>query len=210
MIAKSEKEASIMKNGRTLIVFVGIMICALAPVLTFAKTCSAMSPDMFMGEFSLGGIWIGMPYEELVGHYGEPQRTEKGNTEMVKKRLYYGNSVEISLGYTAPQRDTVIGISVGADNGWATPAGVRVGMSRRNVRGLYGTPDSVTSPNRHNAFYTDTYVYKEKRPAGFWRGRPMEEMTSRSIQVFYATSGGDSVVRKITIFKEEFGPYPAG
>lgn len=95
---------------------------------------------------ALGGITSGMTQEDIEGIYGpadvlipyELNRTEGGYVS----KLGYGKTVVIWMGgASASSTPKVEIIVVSANNGFATPEGIHVGSTSREVIQAYGQPD---------------------------------------------------------------------
>ena len=98
-------------------------------VAVFSNVCLAYTPL----EFSLGGLSLNNTYSDVMRMYGTPTRNLGGYSQMVSKVIFYGSNVEIGfLG------EKIRYIVTTADNGWATPAGVHVGMYFDEVAKIYG------------------------------------------------------------------------
>lgn len=89
-------------------------------------------------QVALGGIPMGAPMSYVRSIYGEPDRTESKHAyKTTVYDYYYGNGVHIySMG-----TDRANVINVTANNGWATPAGVTVGMDESIITQIYGPAD---------------------------------------------------------------------
>ena len=106
-----------------------IFAVAILAVAIFSNVCFAYTPL----EFSLGGLTLNNTYSDVIKMYGEPTRKLRGYSQMISNVIMYGSNVEIGfLG------DKVRYIVTTADNGWATPAGVHVGMYFDEVAKIYG------------------------------------------------------------------------
>ncbi len=104
----------------------------IATVLTLAlisSSCLAMK----LSEFSLGGMSLNMTYDEVIKIYGQPTQILNGYSQLVSKVVTYGDNVEI--GFLGNKVRYVV---TKANNGWKTPAGVRVGMTLAEVLEIYG------------------------------------------------------------------------
>ena len=106
-----------------------ILLTTLIAMAIFSNVCFAYTPL----EFSLGGLTPNNTYSDVIKMYGEPTRKLNGYSQMVSNVIMYGSNVEIGfLG------DKIRYIVTTADNGWATPAGVHVGMYFDEVAKIYG------------------------------------------------------------------------
>ena len=108
-----------------------IFAVAVLIVAIFSNVCFAYTPL----EFSLGGLSLNNTYSDVMRIYGTPTRNLGGYSQMVSKVIFYGSNVEIGfLG------EKIRYIVTTADNGWATPAGVHVGMYFDEVAKITGFP----------------------------------------------------------------------
>lgn len=121
-----------------------------------------------LNSAALGGIASGMTQEDIESIYGpadvlipyELNRREGGYVS----KLGYGNTVVIWMGgasaYATPKVEIVV---VSANNGFATPEGIHVGSTSREVIEAYGQPDFDYS-NRGNTIargnHVKTLMYK--------------------------------------------------
>lgn len=113
-------------------------------------TCVASAAGRIsMSEVSLGGISIGSSMDYVRSVYGEPTKIKTDKTPYQSWSYYrYGNSVELAV---LDNDNTVHEIQVTANNGFATPAGVTVGMDRNTLYSVYGRP---MSSNSTGCFYS--------------------------------------------------------
>lgn len=104
-------------------------------------------------QAALGGIPSGASMDYVRSIYGNPDRAvpESYGGKYTPYLYYYGTGVMIY--------DSGVGranvITVTANNGWATPAGVTVGMSEMVLNDVYGPANSV---DYHNG--TTIYSYQ--------------------------------------------------
>lgn len=123
-----------------------MVLTAIMLVLSIAY-CSAAVPE---SELSLGGIYYQAPKSYVEGIYGSP--TSIGHGGYYEDIWRYGESV--SIGFV---HNKVRNISVRANNGFATPAGVTVGMKRSTVYKIYGNP--LNSDNTFMYYRTERSKY---------------------------------------------------
>ena len=169
--------------------------------------CGAMSPSKFLGELSLGGIWLDMPYKDVISMYGEPTRIEKGKGQLVRYTLFYGDSVEINIGKADGGK--VIGVKSKANNGWSTPSGLHVGMPlpANLAEDIFGQPTLIERENQNRPWVNYVYIHRETIPAGYGaNGMPSELSISRGITIGYADKLGK--IKELHIWKEEYDPVP--
>ena len=101
-------------------------------------------------EVQLGGISpFGMNRGSVSRIYGNPTREEYGGAVW-----HYGNSVKISF-----QEGSLSSVTVTANNGWTTPAGLAVGMEADEAIALYGDPDESADQGskRLYVYYINAY-----------------------------------------------------
>lgn len=124
----------------------GAMILA-GSALASAGEASWMGSD----DVSLGGMQPRMSLEYVQEVYGPMKPT---STHYNKNAVGYGDTVKI-----IPTSDgtAVKSILVSGDNGWATPAGITVGMKVEEVVKIYG--DGSVHPTRHKSHHMHGYDY---------------------------------------------------
>ena len=106
-----------------------IFVIAILAAAILSNVCFAYTPL----EFSLGGLTLNNTYGDVIKMYGKPTTNPGGYSQMVSNVIMYGSNVEIGfLG------EKIRYIVTTADNGWATPAGVYVGMNINEVIRIYG------------------------------------------------------------------------
>ena len=106
-----------------------IFIMAVVFVLTIAEICFAIGKN----DFRLGGVYLNMPYDDVVRTYGQPTSTPGGYAQLVTNVIMYGSDVEI--GFLGKKVRYVV---TTANNGWKTPSGIHVGMSINEVIKICG------------------------------------------------------------------------
>ena len=106
--------------------FFSVMLLSL---LVISNVCFAVGKN----DFSLGGIYLNMPQNQVYNMYGQPTSRPGGWAQLVTDCVRYGNDVEI--GFLGKNVRYVV---VTANNGWKTSAGVYVGMSVNDVINIYG------------------------------------------------------------------------
>ena len=106
--------------------FAMVIIFALA----FVSVCCAVGRN----DFSLGGIYLNMPYNDVLRTYGQPTSRPGGYAQLVTDVIKYGNDVEI--GFLGKKVRYVV---TTANNGWKTPSGLYVGMSIDEAVRICGT-----------------------------------------------------------------------
>ena len=112
------------------IIFPGVCAFVLG-IAAFTQNCSAtISPN----QLALGGIpCVGKGSSYVTKIYGTPTR----GLGMESFGTYdYGGTAFVDF-----SEGTVTSITVTANNGWKTPAGLRVGMTANEAVRMYGDPD---------------------------------------------------------------------
>ena len=141
-------------------------------------------------EIALGGIPAGGSFEYMKSVYGEPERnTEKGSHYQYR----YGDSVFLFV-----LGDKVMSIKVTADNGFATPAGIAVGMNISDAVKAYGNPDfSAKNPKNPNA---SEMMYHFSHLAGthYSRGKLVKDEDYRLIII---TDSKTRTIKSITTWE---------
>ena len=107
--------------------------------LVTKNICSASMP---YSEMSLGGITYESTYSDLIRTYGRPTYQNPGVEH--EAECHYGNDVKIFYNSFQNKINTVI---VTANNGWATPRGLTVGMNI-STRWIYTAVRSTANPAR--------------------------------------------------------------
>lgn len=104
----------------------------------------------------VGGLRPGYTLEYMESIYGQPvlEKVKPCNLPAFSQYDYkYGDTVSIfSIGGKA-----IFSIKTTANNGWATPAGVTVGMDKSVLHDIYGKED--TSFRRDGILYYTYFVY---------------------------------------------------
>ena len=135
-----------LKKFFAIIIF-GACITALNS-FAMVDTCSA---EISKSELSLGGVACSnlILRNDIERMYGKPDWKDQWDAEW-----RYGDSVSISF-----QEGVVSGVTSTANNGWATPTGLSVGMNVNTALKLYGDPDkSKTNGNKTLYIYFVNYL----------------------------------------------------
>ena len=115
-------------------------IVGLTTLLTLAASAALASVPQ--KSLYLGGIGIGSEGSYIRQIYGAPTETEREHSASHPSgsvvEYEYGDGVSIHLAEGA-----VYHMEVSANNGWATPEGIHVGMDASLLEGTYGKPDMV-------------------------------------------------------------------
>ena len=141
-----------MKLGKR-IVFMVLLLSS----MMFASVCVAAAVSD--SEISIGGISYGASADYVKSVYGEPDRVTRSNGSVIydgpEQYYIYGNSFKVEIG-----GNKVVHISTTANNGLGTPAGVTVGMDRKILDTLYGSPKNIM---RDKNGYITGYYYRSER-----------------------------------------------
>ena len=101
-------------------------------------------------RMALGGIHVGDTMEIVKSILGDPDSKDYGYSQMAEKKVAtwaYGNSASIYFFESEGEYYVQI-VKVDADNGFATPDGIKVGMDENALKKAYGEPYFyVPSPN---------------------------------------------------------------
>lgn len=106
-----------------------IFVSAILMLAMMSSVCFAIEKN----DFSLGGIFLDMPQNEIIKMYGQPTSRPGGWAQLVQDCIKYGDDVEIGL-----LGKKVRYVVVTANNGWKTSAGVHVEMAIDDVIKIYG------------------------------------------------------------------------
>ena len=130
------------------------MLLAAVLVLLAANLCSAARlPD---ADYALGGIKFGSDADYVKSVYGDPDWVEyyagtPGSGDIPLWIYHYGDSFIVGI---ETKRSTVSSMLTSADNGIATPRGIRVGSTLTEIQRAYGT-----LPQAHKAKQGYCYSY---------------------------------------------------
>lgn len=116
----------------------GILIVATAFLIISMNICGAVDRN----EFELGGVKLGMSYDDVIKMYGQPTSHPGGYAQLVSDVITY-NGVEI--GFLGKKVRYVVTTK---NNGWKTPSGIRVGMSIDDAIKICGTDYSTKVRNK--------------------------------------------------------------
>lgn len=118
-------------------------VVLITAIVLFASVCSAENSE----EVSLGGIRLGMSYEEVVAIYGEPtakfERVGLQDGRIWAKYIEYGDNVQITFSDNKGNFGVVKNVFVSADNGWTLPSGIKVGSKESDFRKIYEDTKSL-------------------------------------------------------------------
>ena len=93
-------------------------------------------------RMALGGIHVGDTMENVKSILGDPDSKDYGFSQMAEKKVAtwtYGNSASIYFSENNGEYYVQI-VKVDADNGFATPDGIKVGMDEKALKKAYGEP----------------------------------------------------------------------
>ena len=169
-----------------------------ALLLSGMMTCGnafAISQD----DISLGGIYLGMPYEDVIDQYGPPTREEKGGYQLLRKVIFYGDSIEI--GFLGKKVRYVTSMM---NNGWHTPAGIHAGMNLSEAIDVYGTDYKAQYPyskrrQDHKRFYFEKWNGIRYAYSCVPDMRYMYEPGDVSWYIYLDSNDGGKTVTAITI-----------
>ncbi len=132
------------------------MLCVLGTTCLAEKTPNNPTPVPLPQErMALGGIHVGDTSEVVKSILGEPDSQEYGYSQMTEKKFAiweYGNSATIH--YFEKNGEYFVQIvKVDADNGLATPDGIKVGMDEKALKKAYGEPYFYIASKNGSAQY---------------------------------------------------------
>ncbi len=93
-------------------------------------------------RMALGGIHVGDTMEIVKNILGDPDSKDYGYSQMAEKKVAtwaYGNSASIHFFENNGEYYVQI-VKADADNGFATPDGIKVGMDEKALKEAYGEP----------------------------------------------------------------------
>ena len=122
-----------------------ILICTLILNISFCSAAKIFNAD----QAAIGGISVGVGTEYIKEIYGDPNKIRIDNELNADSQTwYYGDTFQI---------DFVNGIATcivtSGNNGLTTPAGVTVGMRKKEMTSKYGSP-STSDKYGNRAIYT--------------------------------------------------------
>ena len=110
-----------------------ILSCLFTVLMMVSVVCSA---QISVEDLNIGGIYYGMPMEDVVSQYGQPAEVIQETPKSVKYRFKLNESdVFVSFDKNALVKDVSV-----SNSGVSTVAGAMVGMSVEDVISIYGTP----------------------------------------------------------------------
>lgn len=120
-----------------------IFVMAVVFILTISEVCFAIGKN----EFSLGGVYLNMPYDEVIKMYGQPTSIPGGYAQLVSNVIMYGDNVEI--GFLGKEVRYIV---TTANNNWKTPSGIYVGMPIDEVIRIYGNDYKTTTRSQADIY----------------------------------------------------------
>ena len=115
---------------------------------------TVVSASIPPSEVSLGGIQAGATPQYVWNYYGKPEDIIQYHEDsMIVTSYFYGAS------HVKFHDNEAVNIGVNLNNGWATPAGIRVGIAKEDVIRLYGQPDFIADPHPSVGHLTKYYYY---------------------------------------------------
>ena len=142
-------------KAKTLLLVLTIM-CILGVTCFAEKAPKNPDPASLPQErMALGGIHVGDTSEVVKSILGEPDSQEYGYSQMTEKKFAiweYGNSATIHYFENNGEYFVQI-VKVNADNGFATPDGIKVGMSEKVLKQVYGEPYFYVSSHNGSGQY---------------------------------------------------------
>ena len=129
-----------------------VFVCLVAFISSSAVNAERMPNRTVAPEqMYLGGLTCGQTRDQVERMYGEP-------TVYSNKEYIYGESLIITF-EQFKEGKLIWRIVTNANNGIATPAGVRVGTSENTLKKIYGEPSGVSSPSQ-STDYCAIYWYR--------------------------------------------------
>jgi len=133
-----------------------VQTTVIAATLFTCIPCFATIPKE---EMTIGDIYIGQPAQEVFEKYGKPVSQE----EMYdNKKLNYiiKNNYGLTNSFAVITKETnykaITGVSLTANIGLKTKAGIGIGSTKEDVKQIYGTPDICTTPTGSSVSIEET------------------------------------------------------
>ena len=126
-------------------------------LLTLLMLSSVSSATVSPNQLSLGGIHLGDSIDYVYSIYGKPHAARLYKDNPAYYEYDYQNGLLIKFWNESTPKN-VVDIQVTERNGFATPAGVEVGMNSDVLLNLYGKPDNHRA---RNVFHYWTYYNRE-------------------------------------------------
>ena len=131
-----------------------VQTTVIAATLFTCIPCFATIPKE---EMTIGDIYIGQPVQEVFEKYGKPVSQEESYNN---RKLYYiiKNGITNSFAVIAKNTDykPITGVSLTANIGLKTKAGIGIGSTKEDVKQIYGTPDICTTPTGSSVSIEET------------------------------------------------------
>lgn len=146
----------------------GKILALAAGLLLLGNVAMAKIPA---DEGSIGGIGLGNSYDYVTEIYGAPDESTGVYRHLAAnvyaKNIKYGGTVEITFESRTPDGSfTVMHMHISGDNGFATPSGIHVGSTKKDVYRAYGQPKRVSKNERAKTELWSYYV-EDSGPMGF-------------------------------------------
>lgn len=146
----------------------GKILALAAGLLLLGNVAMAKIPT---DEGSLGGIGLGDSYDYVTEIYGTPDENTGVYRHLAAnvyaKNIKYGETVKITFESRTPDGPfTVMNIHILGDNGFATPRGIHVGSTKKDVYRAYGQPRKVFK-NEKAKTELWSYSVEDSGPMGF-------------------------------------------
>lgn len=106
-------------------------------------------------DVSLGGIRLGMSYQEVISMYGEPSlKYERLDSQgrVWEKFIEYGGTVQVTFSAKKGDFGVVKNVFVTANNGFALPSGIKVGSKKSDFLKIYGDVNNF-GKGRYGLYY---------------------------------------------------------
>lgn len=124
-----------------------ILILSLSLLIFSSSISAAPAPGkLHPNQLALGGIHLGDSIDYVKSIYGKPRIARFNNNNPAYYEYDYGNGLLIKFWNESNPKD-VVDILVSERNGFATPAGIEVGMDADILLKLYGKPDAHHARN---------------------------------------------------------------
>lgn len=155
---------------------VSMAYAVIVGTMAFTSNCSA---TISSNQLALGGITCGsmrnpVSISAATRIYGEP--TRKSGMESFGTYDYGGTAF---VGFS---EGIISDVTVTANNGWKTPAGLRVGMTANDAIRIYGDPDkSETRGNKRVYIYFVDYLRKGEGHLGICFDNNTKKITKLNI-----------------------------
>ena len=141
-------------------------------------------------EIALGGIPAGGSFEYMKSVYGEPESLQKRESYY---QYRYGDSVLVFV-----LGDKVMSIKTTADNGFATPAGITVGMNISQAEKVYGKPDTILKYPTYPVAGETMYHFTHLAGTHYSRGKLIKD---EDYTLTFITDAKTGIIKTIRIWE---------